>query len=165
MQEYQFMRFFYVASFNGLCAIVWTALILIPELNMPAIIAVGWPGTWLFVGYVMFVLVGFPGIIGCGVLYYLVPKIKGTTAINALTWLNLILTEIGLIASTCLIGLTGFIGGSLLLEGRPIPEIHEIIVGYTMPIGIFIMIVLLGVLIGIINLYITITRKATRTIS
>ncbi|MCP8304269.1 MAG: hypothetical protein H3Z50_02180 [archaeon] len=165
MPENQFMRFFYFCSFNGLCAITWTALILIPELNMPRIVAGGSVGTWLFIGYVMFVLVGCPGILGCGVLHYLIPKIKGKTPINTLTWLHLILTEIGLIGSTWLLGLSGYIGGSLLLEGKPLAEIHESIIGYAIPIEISIMIVLLGVLIAIINLYLTIARKATGTTS
>jgi hypothetical protein len=72
----------------------------------------------------------------------------------------LILWEIGLLGSTWLLGWSGFIGGTGLLNGVPIPQIHESLVGYVYPIGILIGIAIIGFLISIINIYVALVRKA-----
>ena len=153
MSNNQFMRFFYFASFNAILGSIWTFLILIPDLSISRIIALGSAGTWFFVGYITFLVVGCAGIFSCGVAHFMFLSIKNKIPNTKITWLGLIVWEIGLIGSTCLLGLSGFIGGSGLLDGLSIGEIHESIVIYALPIEILVGITILGFLISIINLY------------
>jgi len=147
------MRFFYFASFNAVTTAIWTALILIPDLRMSKIIAGGSAGTWFFVGYITFLVVGCAGIMGCGTVHHILSTIKNRIPNSKVTWLGLIIWEIGLVGATWLLGLSGYIGGSGLLDGVSIPEIHERIFIYALPIEIFVAIAILGFLISIINVY------------
>ncbi|MEM3383369.1 MAG: hypothetical protein QXF43_00830 [Nitrososphaerales archaeon] len=163
MSDSQFMRFFYVASFNAIATAIWTALIIIPpdivNLRLPQIISTGSAGTWFFVGYITFMTVGCAGILGCGTVHHIISTVKNKTPNSKVTWLGLILWEIGLVGSTWLLGWSGFVGGTGLLNGLPIPQIHESIVGYVNPIGILIGIAILGFLISIVNVYVALARK------
>jgi len=158
------MRFFYFASFNAIVSAIWTVLIIIPpevvNLRLPQIIAGGSAGTWFFVGYITFMTVGCVGMLGFGAVHYIISNIKNKTPNSKVTWLGLILWEIGLLGSTLLLGWSGFIGGTGLLDKVPIPQIHESMVGYVYPIGILIGITIVGFLISIINIYVTLVRKA-----
>ncbi len=158
MRNNQFMRFFYFASFNAVAAAIWTALILVPDLRMSRIIAGGSVGTWFFVGYITFLVVGCAGILGCGTVHHILSTINYKTPNSMITWLGLILWEIGIVGATWLLGLSGFIGGSGLLDGVSVPEIHNRIFPYALPIEIFVGITILGFLISIINVYVA---KAT----
>jgi heme/copper-type cytochrome/quinol oxidase subunit 1 len=147
------MRFFRVASMNGIVTVIWTLLILWPDLNMSKIIAGGWPGTWLFIGYVMWIIVGCVGMVLCGTVRYMVPKATGKTFSSTLTGLHLILTEVGAVGSTWLLGLAGFIGGKLItIDQQPVSVAHLNIVSYALPVEIFAGVATLGVLIGIIDI-------------
>ena len=148
------MRFFYFASFNSVTAAIWTLLILIPDLRMSRIIASGSAGTWFFVGYITFLVVGCAGILGCGAVHHILSTVKKKIPSSNVTWLGLIIWEIGLIGGTWLLGLSGYIGGSGLQDGVSTVEIHESIVAYALPIEIFVGIAILGFLISIINVYI-----------
>lgn len=164
MTNGQFMRFFYFASFNAIVTAIWTALIIIPpeivNLRLPQIIAGGSAGTWFFVGYITLMIVGCAGILGCGTVHYIISAVKKKTPNSKATWLGLILWEIGLLGSTWLLGWSGFVGGTGLLNGVSIPQIHESIIGYVQPIGILIGIAILGFLISIINVYVALARRA-----
>lgn len=153
------MRFFYVASFNALAAAIWTALILIPDLRMSMIIAGGSAGSWSFVGYITFLVVGCAGILGCGTVHHFLSTTKHRTPNSAITWLGLLIWEIGIVGATWLLGLSGFIGGSGLLDKIPTPEIHGRIFVYAFPITIFVGIAIIGFLISIINVYAALTKK------
>ncbi|MCP8321993.1 MAG: hypothetical protein H3Z52_13825 [archaeon] len=160
MSDSQFMRFFYFASFNAVTAAIWTVLILIPDLRLSRIIAGGWPGTWFFVGYITFLVVGCAGILSCGTVHHILSTIKNKTPNSKVTWLGLIIWEIGILGSTWLLGLSGYIGGSGLLDVVPIPEIHNRIFPYALPIEIFVGIAILGFWISIINVYVAKTSAA-----
>ncbi|NWG09965.1 MAG: hypothetical protein HXX80_06670 [Nitrososphaerales archaeon] len=148
------MRLFYFASFDAVVAAIWTALILIPDLRMSRIISGGSVGTWFFVGYITFIVVGCAGILSCGTVHHILSTTKNKTPSSTLTWLGLIIWEVGLVGATWLLGLSGFIGGSDLLNGLPIPDIHNSIFVYALPIEIFAGIAILGFLISIINVYV-----------
>lgn len=153
MQEDRWaMRFFRTASLNGLITVVWTFLIVWPDFNMSRIIAGGWPGTWLFVGYVMWIMVGCPGMVICGTVRYIVPKITGRKFRIYLTGTHLVLTEVGAAGATWLLGYAGYVGGSLGLQGATTAVIHSNIFGYSLPVSLFVGVAILGVLIGIIDL-------------
>jgi hypothetical protein len=93
------------------------------------------------------------GFWSCSLHYF---KYQEQNTNSKVTWLGLILWEIGLLGSTLLLDWSGFIGGTGLLDKVPIPQIHESIVRYVYPIGINIV----GFLISIINIYATLIRKA-----
>ncbi|MGQ9718823.1 MAG: hypothetical protein ACUVWK_03115 [Nitrososphaerales archaeon] len=80
MSNSQFMRFFYFASFNAVVATMWTALILVPDLNMSKIIFGGSAGTWLFVGYITFMVVGCAGILSCGTVHHIISTTQNKNA-------------------------------------------------------------------------------------
>jgi len=145
----------YVASVNALIVAIWSGLILIPDLNMSKIIAGGSAGTWFFVGYITLLAVGCGGILGCGTVNHVISTVKSKSPNNLLSWLGLLVWEAGILGVTLLLGLSGYIGGTGILNKLATADIHLSIVGYALPAEIFIAIAIVGFLISIINIYIT----------
>lgn len=156
-----FYRYMYVASFNLIIAVSWTILFLIPDLNLPKIIASGWPGTWLFIGYILLVIIGCPGMVLCGTVNYILSQLHKTLN-NNISWLHIVLTEVGVIGSTVFLSVAGYVGGRLALEKQSIPFIHENIVGYVIPTTIFVLIAVVGILLAVANLLLAFAKKPTQ---
>lgn len=156
-----FMRFTYASLINAVIAIVWTSPVLIPNLNIARQVAGGSAGTWGYVGYSLFLTMGFAATFIFGAMYYLIPKAMNAELFSSkLAALHLLLQEIGILGSTGLLSWAGFIGGNLLLAKRA-EEVHGAIVQYVEPIGYFVALAMIGVTLGIINVAYTI-RKAGR---
>ncbi len=150
--ETWFKRFTYVFLFNALLAAVWTIPVLVPGLNISKTIAGGSAGTWGFVGYISFLVVGVGLMFVSGLAYYEISKVTGGRPNDKLAWAHLILLEAGTLVATALLAVSGYQGGTMLLAKKPIPEIHESIVVYVVPISITIGMALLGSLAGIVNM-------------
>ena len=156
-------RFGAVALVNALIAIVWLLFPIALDTRISRTIAGGSAGTWGFLGFLLFLIVGVLGFATFASLYYVIPKATGATVNNILAWLNLVLLEIGTVAGTALLGYAGYIGGTTILDetakgtaAKDIPGIvHPKISFVVQPIGILALVAGLGVLLGVVALFLT----------
>ena len=157
-------RFSTVALVNAVIGILWLIFPIFIDTRIARTIAGGSVGTWGYLGFLLFGLIGFAGFTGFAFLYYIIPKLTGGTVNNLLSWLHLVLMEVGTLGATALLGLAGYIGGTTLLEetakgtaAKDIPRIvHSKIAFVVEPIptvAIFAGIAALGVLLGVIALF------------
>ena len=111
----------------------------------------------------MFLIVGVLGFATFASLYYVIPKATGGTVNSILAWLHLMLLEIGTVAGTALLGYAGYIGGTTILDetakgtaAKDIPGIVHLKIGFLVqPIGILALVAALGVLLGVVALFLT----------
>jgi len=156
-------RFGTVALVNALIAIVWLLFPIALDTRISRTIAGGSVGTWGFLGFLLFLIVGVLGFATFASLYYVIPKATGGTINNILAWLHLVLLEIGTVAGTALLGYAGYIGGTTMLDElakgtaeKNIPGIVHVKIGFVVqPIGILALVAGLGVLLGVIALFLT----------
>ena len=162
-----FKYFAVAAVVNGFIAIAMTAPVLmsgsiipgVPELQMSRVIAGGGPGTWLVVGYFLFLIVGVCVMFVCGAAYYLLAHGIGREVYSR--WLaagQLVMMEAGAVLALGLLYYAGFVAGRMNIAQIATPDIHNFLVVYTIPIGIFVAIGLLGALVGGLNYILTMTR-------
>ncbi len=156
-------RFGAVALVNALIAIVWLLFPIALDTRISRTIAGGSAGTWGFLGFLLFLVVGVLGFATFASLYYVIPKATGGTINNILAWLHLVLLEIGTVAGTGLLGYAGYIGGTTILDetakgtaAKDIPGIVHLKIGFVVqPIGMLALVAGLGVLLGVIALFLT----------
>jgi heme/copper-type cytochrome/quinol oxidase subunit 1 len=156
-------RFGTVALVNALIAIVWLLFPIAFDTRISRTIAGGSVGTWGFLGFLLFLIVGVLGFATFASVYYVIPKATGGTINNILAWLHLVLLEIGTVAGTALLGYAGYIGGTTMLDEiakgtaeKDIPGIVHVKIGFVVqPIGILALVAGLGVLLGVIALFLT----------
>jgi len=156
-------RFGTVALVNALIAIVWLLFPIALDTRIARTIAGGSVGTWGFLGFLLFLIVGVLGSATFASLYYVIPKATGGTINNILAWLHLVLLEIGTVVGTGLLGYAGYIGGTTMLDEiakgtaeKDIPGIVHVKIGFVVqPIGILALVAGLGVLLGVIALFLT----------
>ncbi len=156
MAETWAKRFVWFALIHAIIAAIITVFFIFPPggegLDLSRMIAGGSAGTWVFVGYSMYLLGGFIGLSAWAFVYY----VSGKTN-DWLSLAHLILHNLGLIAPL-LIFTAGIQGGTLLLQGNP-AAIHPTIVWSSVPSGILVGLLALGTIIGVINILITLLRK------
>jgi heme/copper-type cytochrome/quinol oxidase subunit 1 len=156
-------RFGTVALVNALIAIVWLLFPIALDNRIARTIAGGSVGTWGFLGFLLFLIVGVLGFATFASLYYVIPKATGGTINNILAWLHLVLLEIGTVVGTGLLGYAGYVGGTTMLDeiakgtaANDIPGIVHVKIGFVVqPIGILALVAGLGVLLGVIALFLT----------
>jgi cbb3-type cytochrome oxidase subunit 1 len=156
-------RFGAVALVNALIAIVWLLFPIALDTRISRTIAGGSAGTWGFLGFLLFLIVGVLGFATFASLYYVIPKATGGTINNILAWLHLVLLEIGTVAGTGLLGYAGYIGGITILDetakgtaAKDIPGIVHLKIGFVVqPVGMLALVAGLGVLLGVIALFLT----------
>jgi heme/copper-type cytochrome/quinol oxidase subunit 1 len=161
-------RFGAVALVNALIAIVWLLFPIALDTRISRTIAGGSVGTWGFLGFLLFLIVGVLGFATFASLYYVIPKATGGTINNILAWLHLVLLEIGTVAGTALLGYAGYIGGTTMLDEiakgtaeKDIPGIVHVKIGFVVqPIGILALVAGLGVLLGVIALFLTFRKSS-----
>lgn len=156
-------RFAAVSVFNMILGTIWVAVPLLVDQRISRTIAGGSVGTWGYVGFFGFAIVGVLGFVAFATLYYMLPKLTGGTISSALAAGHLVLLEIGTVVATGMLSYAGYLGGITLLEGGTVQEVHEKIAWAVEPppgpIAIFIGIAGLGALFGIINLVMAFREK------
>jgi hypothetical protein len=162
MSEKWGLRFTLAAIFHGVFAAVWSGLFIVDQfgiqLNMAKIVAGGSVGTWLTLGYLLYLIAGVMGNMAFGSIYGLISRNQhGHLFSNKLALTHFILFNVGVIGVTWPMGYVGFLGGSLLLAGKT-AEIHPKIVGFVLPIGISVAIGVLSTLIGATNIILSLMR-------
>ncbi len=161
-------RFGAVSLVNALIAIVWLLIPIVLDSRISRTIAGGSAGTWGFLGFLLFLIVGVLGFAVFTSLYYVIPKVTGGTVNSVLAWLHLVLLEAGTLVGTGLLGYAGYIGGITILDetskgtvAAEIPAIvHSKIAFVVQPIGISALVASLGVLLGVVALFLS-YRKAS----
>jgi heme/copper-type cytochrome/quinol oxidase subunit 1 len=152
---------------NGFIAIAMTTPVLLsgsiipgaPELQMSKIIAGGGAGTWLVVGYFLFLIVGVCVVFLCGAAYYLIAQALGRDVYSGkLAGAQLVMMEAGSIVALGLLYYAGFVAGTMFIEKIPAEQVHPFLANFIDPIGVFIAIGLLGALIGGVNYVLTLTK-------
>lgn len=156
MSERWSRRFTLAALIHGIIAAIWSGLFLVDQigisLNLSRIVAGGSVGTWLTMGYLLYLITGPLSMAAWGAIYGPNLKNSGKSLYSdRLAWIHFVLFNIGVMGTTWLMGYAGFIGGSLLLAGRA-AEVHQTIVGLVQPIGISVAIGALSTLIGVFNI-------------
>ncbi len=162
-------RFITAAVIQGLLATVVTVLVLDPfqylagtplywKYYSPAmVIASGGGGTWLFTGYISYLVVGVVATAVTAIFYWYIEgalgKVyKGIT--NYMAWGHLLLMNIGVTGSMFLMMWGGFLAGwtagSTNNGGLGTPgAVHSQVLGWMVePIGAFILVAALGALLG-----------------
>jgi hypothetical protein len=111
---------------NGLLIIPFTAPILIPSLciatppgsfGCKASMETSWPGTWLLVAFLVFVVVGIFGALAWSLVYSRKSSMGATEGKSVLLWLHLILFEAGVLGTTALMAAVGYVGGNVVAQG------------------------------------------------
>jgi len=167
MSEVWVRRFIIVALVNTLIAIGWLMFPLFVDQRISRTIAGGSAGTWGYLGFVGFLIVGVLGFAVFASFYYMVPKITKGKINKLLAWTHLILMETGVIGSTTLFGLAGYIGGITILEetakktaiGEIMEMVHSKIAFFVEPITAFVVIAIVGVLAGLATLLLAYFKK------
>lgn len=120
------------------------------NLNLSRITAGGGAGMWHTMGYLLYGFAGFLGTGMFGVIYYILPKITDRPFNGILSALHLILYNIGVVGVSVALGLAGFIGGTLTLEGNA-AIVHTNIVAFVEPAGLLLGVGAISILIFLIN--------------
>ncbi len=153
-------RFIWASVVQGVLAVAWTLFIVNPW-TVPAaamVIASGSAGTWLTVGYTLYVMIGVVAVAVTAVFYMYIERILGRVyqgATNYLAWVHLILMNAGVIGATWLMMVGGYLGGAALLPvksgglGWNGGQVHEnILQYYTEPVFVFVLLAIAGVMAG-----------------
>ena len=152
--------FVYMTIVNAFAAVAFTTPVIIPELAFPLKLTI-WPGTWMFIAYFAFLIVGVLGTLGWAVLLDLVRRTMGTEYCDRfLAIASLVLIEVGVYAEAGFMFTVGYIGGSNALAGQIGPAVNTYIIGpLVVPIGVSIFIYLIGTLLGLMNVVLTFGQK------
>ena len=164
-------RFIWASVVQGLLAVVWTLFIIDPYVAFsPArVIAGGEAGTWFFVGYVMYIVVGVLAVAVTAMFYFYIESVRGKayrSLTSYLAWVHIILMNVGASGATYLLMYGGYLGGVAQAptssggEGLSAGQIHVQILGALVnPIGYFVIIAVIGVLAGGLG-YLIASRRA-----
>jgi hypothetical protein len=160
-------RFIWAAVIQGLLAAIATVLIVepwsiftnIPSYFSPAkVIAGGSGGTWMFTGYISFLVAGVVATAVTAIFYFYIEQVMGKVyhgLTNALAWGHLILMNVGVAGSMFLMMWGGYMAGWGLASasegggGLTAGQVHVQYLGQLVnPIGAFILVAVLGAVLG-----------------
>jgi hypothetical protein len=171
-------RFLALGTFNVVLSVVFTAVVLDPflcvsvspgEFGCHDNMVTSWPGTWLFIGYFTWLIVGVLGSFGWAGLFYLGDTLRGKTEVNSFfSRVHVIAFEVGVLGATACMAAVGYVGGGVIATGGGAAVAAEAIsvdifpplsnntasILNDMPVIIeaaFIVVALLGIFIGILN--------------
>jgi hypothetical protein len=164
-------RFIWAAIIQGLIMAVITVLIVDPlsyfNINWyydpSRVIAGGGGGTWMFTGYILYMVVGVVAVAVTALFYFYFEGVLGKVyhgLSNALAWGHLVLMNVGVAGSMLLMIWGGYIAGYDTSIGYTSEQIHVNDLGpLTNPIGALILISVLGAILGGLGFVIRYARK------
>lgn len=171
-------RFLSLGTFNVVLSIIFTAVVLDPYLCVSVSpgqfgchenMVTSWPGTWLFIGYFTWLIVGVLGAFCWSGLLYLGAQLRGKTEVNTFfSRVSMILFEVGVLGTTATMAAVGYVGGGVIATGGGAAVAAEAIalnifpplsndtssIFNDMPVVIeaaFIVVALLGIFLGILT--------------
>lgn len=154
--------FVYLTIFNVCAAIAFTTPVIIPQLAFPLKLTV-WPGTWMFVAYFVFLIVGVLGTLGWAVLLDLIRRITGAKSCDKfLAITSIVLIEVPVYTQTSLMFTAGYIGGTYAFATQVGSSLITYIIGpLVIPIGVSIFIYCIGTLLGLMNVVFIFTEGSS----
>jgi hypothetical protein len=170
-------RFIWASIIQGLIAVVVTVIIVEPwtffnvnwYYSPSKVIAGGGGGTWMFTGYVLFLVVGVVASAVTAVFYSYIEGTLGkvyTGLSNLLAWGHLVLMNVGVAASMLLMIWGGYLAGWAAAPtnsgglGYTSEQVHVTYLGQLVnPIGGLVMLAALGALLGGLGFVITWRKK------
>ncbi len=171
-------RFLALGTFNVVLSVIFTAVVLDPFLCVSVSpgqfgchdnMVTSWPGTWLFIGYFTWLIVGVLGSFGWAALFYLGDTLRGKAEVNAFfSRVHVIAFEVGVLGATACMAAVGYVGGGVIATGGGAAVAAEAIsldifpplsnntssILNDMPVIIeaaFIVVALLGIFVGVLN--------------
>jgi hypothetical protein len=171
-------RFLALGTFNAILSVIFTAVVLDPflcvsvspgEFGCHDNMVTSWPGTWLFIGYFTWLIVGVLGSFGWAGLFYLGDILRGKTEINAFfSKVHVLAFEVGVLGATACMAAVGYVGGGVIATGGGAAVAAEAIsldifpplsnntssILNDMPVVVeaaFIVVALLGIFLGLLN--------------
>jgi hypothetical protein len=160
-------RFIWASVIQGLLAVIITLLIIDPTTlfngsgmyySASRVIAGNGAGTWLFTGYITFLVVGVVAMAVTAIFYFYIEGVLGKVYSGLTSYLagaHLIFMTVGVDAAMFLMMWGGYVGGWAAAAtsggggGETGLQIHETILGQlTYPIGAFVALAALGALLG-----------------
>jgi hypothetical protein len=171
-------RFLALGTFNVVLSVIFTAVVLDPYLCVSVSpgqfgchdnMVTSWPGTWLFIGYFTWLIVGVLGSFGWAALFYLGDTLRGKTQINSFfSKVHVVMFEVGVLGATACMAAVGYVGGGVIATGGGAAVAAEAIaldifpplsndttsIFNDMPVVIeaaFIVVALLGIFLGVLN--------------
>ena len=159
--------FSYVGVLNVLAAVILTIPIVIPgpsgtsDMLQIALVVAFFPGLYILMGYLGFLVVGVAGTIAWAAVYYLVGAMGKTHTSRLMAILHLILATIGIYGTAVFFYAGGFLGGTARLSGdaKTTEDALALIAWTVMPRMGFTALTLVGHLIGVLNAFFTLRRK------
>jgi hypothetical protein len=144
--------FVYTTILNAFAAVAFTTPVIIPQLAFPLKLT-AWPGTWMFIAYFVFVIVGVLVTLGWAVLLDLVRRTTGAESCDKfLAITSLVLIELAVYAETSFMFTVGYVGESFAFAGGIGPSVITYVIGpLVIPIGVSVFIYLIGTLLGLMN--------------
>src|ERR1700730_6266604 len=110
--------FVYMTIVNAFAAVAFTTPVIIPQLAFPLKLTI-WPGTWMFIAYFVFLIVGVLGTLGWAVLLDLVRRITGVESCDRfLAITSLVLVEVPVYTQTSLMFTAGYISEAEALAAQ-----------------------------------------------
>ena len=144
-------RFRMAAVTAGVGAVLWTILMIIPappfSSALPILVG-GGPGTWLLLGYVLYVVAGFCSLAGMSAL--LLPYGEGDSGSpsDSLLTVGLGLYYVGVTATSLMLGLAGYAGGYASTISRlPEQSIESLLAPFVWPVTVAVLAACAGALI------------------
>jgi len=163
-------RFIWAAIVQGLLAVVWTLFIIDPYLpySPSKVIASGGAGTWFFVGYISYLIVGVVAVAVTAIFYFYIESVQGKIfkgLTSYLAWAHLLLMNVGVAGAAFLLMWGGYEAGVAAAPvssgggGLTAGQIHvQILSGLVNPIGLLVAVAALGAVLGGLG-YILAQRK------
>lgn len=142
-----------------------------PYFNPAMVIAAGGGGTWLFTGYILYLVVGVVAVAVTAIFYFYLEGIQGKVyhgLTNYLAWGHYILMNVGVSGSMLLMMYGGYLAGwagAAVSSGGLGYTDYQIHVHYLShfeaPIGALILVAILGAILGGLG-YVLSTRRSPR---
>jgi hypothetical protein len=170
-------RFIWASVLQGLVAVIATILIAEPltyfnidSYYSPAkVIAAGGAGTWLFTGYICYLVVGVVAVAVTAIFYFYFEGLQGKVyrgLANVFAWGHYVLMNVGVSCSMILMMYGGYLGGWAAAPvsdgglGYNDLQIHiNYLSHFEDPIGAFIVIACIGALAGGLGYLLTLARR------
>jgi len=129
-----------------------------PYFNPAMVIAAGGGGTWLFTGYILYLVVGVVAVAVTAIFYFYLEGVEGKVYhgfTNYLAWGHYVLMNVGVAASMGLMMYGGYLAGwagAAVAEGGLGYTDYQIHVNYLShyedPIGGLVLVAVLGAILG-----------------
>jgi hypothetical protein len=167
--------FLYAAIVQGAIAAVVTFLgavgdqIGVLPVAVARVIAGGEAGMWFTVGYLTYLIVGVVAMAVTSLFYFYIETVQGKTyrgAAKALSWIHLVLGNVGVAGAAILAMIGGYLGGAAMQPpnfggmGYTTQQVHvNILQYYQYPVAAFLLVGLLGFFLGGVGYVLAIRSK------